>query len=289
MTSYLQRSRMLLTISLVATLVMNLVGPQIFAGSVPGFDAKEIKKLAKSFSKAVRGQESDNAINIVRQISIYGTEDAMEALYDMGYKEATIPSVYTVICEELSRIDGILEYLTERYDKIDSKSDFRERVYLSDILAFPTKKRGELNDEILKIGRRIAEIEEDGLPPGADPSIPDRLKQQRDKLKTQLDRLRGNQNDDFLMLLSTMLDDKSAFVQGAAVEALRTSQSAIGVEPLITLLQKLVKIQTQMLRAIGFKILVTRALVQLFGPPNVAIAKMMQANGYLDQALIETA
>ena len=86
----------------------------------------------------------------------------METLYDMGYKEATIPSVYTVICEELSRIDGILEYLTERYDKIDSKSDFRERVYLSDILAFPTKKRGELNDEILKIGRRIAEIEEDG-------------------------------------------------------------------------------------------------------------------------------
>ena len=71
MTSYLQRSRMLLIISLVATLVMNLVGPQIFGESVPGFDAKEIKKLAKSFSKAVRGQESDNAINIVRQISIY--------------------------------------------------------------------------------------------------------------------------------------------------------------------------------------------------------------------------
>ncbi|NRA75722.1 MAG: hypothetical protein HRU16_07235, partial [Planctomycetes bacterium] len=165
MTSHLQRSRVLLAISLVAIFGISLVGPQILAESTStGVDSKEIKKLAKSFTKAVRGQETENAIEIVRQIAIYGTEDALEALYDMGYKEATIPSVYTVICEELCRLDGILEYLTDRYDKIDSKSDFRERVYLSDILAFPTKKRGELNDEILKIGRRIVEIEEDGLP-----------------------------------------------------------------------------------------------------------------------------
>ncbi len=242
MTSHLQRSRILLAISLVAIFGVSLVGPQILAEpTAPGFDSKEIKKLAKSFSKAVRAQQSDNAINIVRQISVYGSEDAMETLYDMGYKEATIPSIYSVICEELSRMDGILEYLTERYDKIDNKSDFRERVYLSDILAFPTKKRGELNDEILRINRRLVEIEQDGLPPGADSSIPDRMKQQRDRLKTQLDRLRGDQNDDFLLLLSKMLEDKSAFVQGAAVEALRKSQSAIGVEPLITLLEKLVK------------------------------------------------
>ncbi|MGE4618177.1 MAG: hypothetical protein AAEJ04_00050, partial [Planctomycetota bacterium] len=89
--------------------------------------------------------------------------------------------------------------------------------------------------------RRLNEIEKDGLPPGADPSIPDRIKQQQDALKTQLDRLRGSENDEALVLLAKFLEDKSAFVQGAAVEALRKSQSGIGVEPLITLLEKLVK------------------------------------------------
>lgn len=235
------RFRILLTISLVTICLLNCATSQIHAETTPVFDSKEIKKLSKNFTKAVRGQESDNAINIVRQISAYGTEDALEALYDMGYKEGTIPAVYEVVCEELSLMDGILAYLETRYDKIDGKSDFRERVYITDILAFPTNKRGELNDEILKISRRLIEIEKNGLPPGADPSIPDRMEQQREALKQKLNKLRGSDNDEALKLLANFLGDKSAFVQGAAVEALRKSQSGLGVEPLIQLLEKLVK------------------------------------------------
>ena len=135
MTSQLQRLRVLLAVPLVAICFLCATSPQAIAEPVHAFDSKEIKKLSKSFTKAVRGQESDNAINLVRQISIYGTEDALDALYDLGYKEGTIPAVYDVICEELTRMDGILTYLEERYDKIDSKSDFRERVYITDILA----------------------------------------------------------------------------------------------------------------------------------------------------------
>ena len=232
------RIKIWLTIFLVTVCFLNCTTSQILAETTPGFDSKEIKKLSKDFTKAIRGQESENAINIVRQVSAYGTEDALEALYDMGYKEGTIPAVYEVICEELSLMDGILAYLETRYDKIDGKSDFRERVYITDILAFPTNKRGELNDEILKISRRLTEIEKNWLPPGADPSIPDRLEQQRDSLKQKLNKLRGSENDDALKLLAKFLDDKSAFVQGAAVEALRKSQSGLGVEPLIQLLEK---------------------------------------------------
>ena len=75
-------------------------------------DSKEIKKLVKEFKKAVRGEEHDNAIDIGRQIAAYGTEDAMEALYDLGYKEGRNPKVYASVCEELSRLDGIIEFIS---------------------------------------------------------------------------------------------------------------------------------------------------------------------------------
>ena len=236
----LRGSNRLLALFLVPALFgFLLVQTDLMGSAAP--DSKQIKKLVKEFKKAVQGQEHDNAIDIGRQIAAYGTEDAMEALYDLGYKEGRNPKVYSSVCEELSRLDGIIEFISERYDKIDSKSDFRERVYLADVLAFPTNKRGEINDEIMKLAKRLREIEEDGLPPGADPSIPDRMKQQQESLKKQLQRLRGSDNDEALTVMVEFLGDKSAFVQGAAVEAFRKSQSAIGVEPLISLLEKLVK------------------------------------------------
>ncbi|MDE0961244.1 MAG: hypothetical protein OSB09_10725 [Planctomycetota bacterium] len=209
------------------------------ASSAP--DSKAIKKLAKSFRKALLAENPDNAIDIVKQISAYGTEDSMETLYDLGFKDGRNPKVYSTICEELSRMDGCVAFISGRYDKLRSKSDFRERVYLTDILSFPTNKRGEINDQIMKLGKQLQEIEDDGLPPGADPSIPDRMKQQQEALKKQLQRLRGIDNDAALELMCSFLKDKSSFVQGAAVEGFRKSQSAIGVEPMILLLEKLVK------------------------------------------------
>ena len=131
-------------------------------------DSKEIKKLAKSFRKAVQGDNADNAIDIARQIAAYGTEDAVETLYDLGFKDGRNPTVYSTICEELSRMDGCVDFISERYTKLRSKSDFRERVYLTDILSFPTNKRGKINDEIMKLGKQLQDIENDGLPPGAD-------------------------------------------------------------------------------------------------------------------------
>ncbi|HIK81961.1 MAG TPA: hypothetical protein EYF93_03580, partial [Planctomycetes bacterium] len=123
-------------------------------------DSKEIKKLAKSFRRALQGENTDNAIDIVRQIAAYGTEDSVDTLYDLGFKDGRNPTVYSTICEELSRMDGCVDFITERYKKLRSKSDFRERVYLTDILSFPTNKRGKINDEIMKLGKRLQEIED---------------------------------------------------------------------------------------------------------------------------------
>ena len=36
-----------------------------------------------------------------------------------------------------SMMTGIVEHISTRYDKIDSKGDFRERVYMTDILPIP--------------------------------------------------------------------------------------------------------------------------------------------------------
>ena len=205
------------------------------------FDAKQIKKLKKEYGKAIQGQQNDAAIDVIRQITAYGTPDALETVYDLGYANGSVPAVYDVICEELSIMDGIVEHITERYDKIDSKGDFRERVYMTDILAYPTNKRGELNDKKVSLEKQLKRIEENGLRPGSDPAIPDRLKQQIEALGQQIDRLKGQQNDDALKLLVLFLDDKSPFVQGAAVESFRKSQSGVCVEPLINLLEKLLK------------------------------------------------
>ncbi|MEE2857522.1 MAG: hypothetical protein VX949_09045, partial [Planctomycetota bacterium] len=97
-------------------LVPAICGFLLVQTDVMGFaspDSKEIKKLVKDFKKAVRGEEHDNAIDIGRQIAAYGTEDAMEALYDLGYKEGRNPKVYSSVCEELSRLDGIIEFISE--------------------------------------------------------------------------------------------------------------------------------------------------------------------------------
>lgn len=212
-----------------------------FSVAAEAMDAKEIKKLKKSYGKAIQGQENDSAIDIIRQISAYGTSDALETVYDLGYANGSVPSVYDVICEELSMMTSIVEHITERYDKIDSKGDFRERVYMTDILAYPTNKRGELNDKKVSLQKQLKRLEESGPRPGSDPSIPDRMKAEIDRLQKQIDRLRGQQNDEALKLMILFLEDKSAFVQGAAVEAFRKSQSGVSVEPLIKLLEKLVK------------------------------------------------
>ncbi|MGB1070727.1 MAG: hypothetical protein ACPG1Z_03595 [Planctomycetota bacterium] len=211
------------------------------ASSNAALDAKQIKKLKKDYGKAIQGQQNDSAIDVIRQITAFGTPDALETVYDLGYQNGSVPAVYDVICEELSMMTGIVEHIATRYDKIDSKGDFRERVYMTDILAYPTNKRGELNDRKVSLEKQLKRVEENGLPPGSDPSIPDRLKQEIDALSKQIDRLKGQQNDEAIKLMVLFLDDKSPFVQGAAVEAFRKSQSAVCVEPLINLLEKLLK------------------------------------------------
>lgn len=222
-------------------LVFSIQPADLSASSSAALDAKQIKKLKKEYGKAIQGQQNDAAIDVIRQISAFGTADALEAVYDLGYANGSVPAVYDVICEELSIMTGIVEHITERYDKIDSKGDFRERVYMTDILAYPTNKRGQLNDRKVSLEKQLKRIEENGLRPGSDPSIPDRLKQEIDALSKQIDRLKGQQNEDAIKLLVLFLDDKSPFVQGAAVEAFRKSQSAVCVEPLINLLEKLLK------------------------------------------------
>ncbi len=159
----------------------------VFAVAMPVFaDRKQLKAFRKDFLKAIAADNESAAIELMGDIADLDTEDAFDTLYDLGLKYATTPKLYEEALDNLSQIDSALTYVSAKYDKIDNKSDFRERVYLVDITA--------------KIGSSEA-----------------------------------------VTGLGSYLEDKSSFVQGAAVEHLAKSESSEAIGPLIDLLKKLTK------------------------------------------------
>ncbi|HIN80344.1 MAG TPA: VWA domain-containing protein [Planctomycetes bacterium] len=98
-------------------------------------DSKEIRKLKKEFARAAAEQNEDQQISIIREIAGFGSEDALETVYELGRDHAKTPALYAATLDELASLDGILEYLQARYGKIKSKGDFRERVYIADVAA----------------------------------------------------------------------------------------------------------------------------------------------------------
>ena len=109
-------------------LIFGLVAP-VFA------DSKQIKKLKKSIAKAAAAENESEILGLMRELADIEDEDATEALYDVGLAHATTPKSYEEVLKLLGRKDGMLTFLTERYGKIKSKGDFRERVYIVDITA----------------------------------------------------------------------------------------------------------------------------------------------------------
>jgi hypothetical protein len=98
-------------------------------------DSKEIKKLKKEIARAAASEDEGAVKDLMREIADFEGEDALEALYDIGLEYAVTEETYDAALQLLGRRDAILTFLGERYDKIDSKGDFRERVYIADILA----------------------------------------------------------------------------------------------------------------------------------------------------------
>ncbi len=154
---------------------------------VPAFAAsKELKTLKKDIAKASAADDSDSVSTLLREMADLDEEDAYQYLYDAGYEHATTPKLYEEVLKLLAGKDGSLEFVKVRYDKIDGKGDFRERVYLVDITA-------------------------------------------------------GISGSEATTQLGMYLGDKSPFVQGAAVDYLSKSQQREAIQPLIDLLEKLVK------------------------------------------------
>ena len=95
---------------------LSILPTDLSASSSSALDAKQIKKLKKDYGKAIQGQQNDSAIDVIRQITAFGTPDALETVYDLGYQNGSVPAVYDVICEELSMMTGIVEHISTRYD-----------------------------------------------------------------------------------------------------------------------------------------------------------------------------
>ncbi len=98
-------------------------------------DKKELKQLKKDFAKALSEENEEAAISVFTRLGEIGDEDAREELYNLGFGYATTPTLYAAAVSTLSSFEGMLEFLDERYGKVDNKGDFRERVFLADITA----------------------------------------------------------------------------------------------------------------------------------------------------------
>ena len=108
----------------------------IFGLAAPVFaDSKQIKKLKKSIAKAAAAENESELLGLMRDLADFESEDATEALYDVGFDHASTPAAYEEVKKLLGRRDGVLPFLLERYGKIKSKGDFRERVYITDVTA----------------------------------------------------------------------------------------------------------------------------------------------------------
>lgn len=118
-----------------AILTTVMITVLLVLGSASQVMADDIKDLKKDFAKAMNAQDESTAIDILGRIADVGGEDALEELYDIGFQHATTPELYKAALSNLGRMDGILEFVKERYDKVDSRGDFRERVYIADITA----------------------------------------------------------------------------------------------------------------------------------------------------------
>ncbi|MFN0060269.1 MAG: hypothetical protein ACKVX7_17560 [Planctomycetota bacterium] len=103
-----------------------------FATSADAADVKALKKQAKK--QIVAGEFAD-AISTVKEIGAAGGEDAIDALFDLGtIEQGLTEKLYEAVAVEMVRQSGVVPNLLERYNKVKSKPDFRDRVFITDIM-----------------------------------------------------------------------------------------------------------------------------------------------------------
>lgn len=152
--------------------------------------AGDTKKLLKDFRKAIAKDEIDGAISVLDEIIAVGGEDALDALYTLGFGELSAsPRVYDAVLAGFSKVDGAMAFLSGVYSKEKKKGDFRRRVFLGDAMVACLGSEGEA----ARAG------------------------------------------------LIVMLEDKAVHVQSNAVKGLQKSLHREAVEPLIKLLEDLLK------------------------------------------------
>lgn len=97
--------------------------------------AADIRKLKKEIGRACMAGEWDAAIPLVNEISAVGGEDAVEALYDVALRFGHTKKLYDAIVKELVRHEAeTMKHLDDRYDRVDNKGDFQERVFIAEVL-----------------------------------------------------------------------------------------------------------------------------------------------------------
>ncbi len=106
-------------------LVSILVGTPLYA-------ADSVSKLKKKAGRLVQAGEVDQAISVVREIGASGDEDAIDALFAIG-RVSPSEKFYDVVVEEMLRQDGVLTYMTEKFDKARKK--FMDRVYAANVVS----------------------------------------------------------------------------------------------------------------------------------------------------------
>lgn len=106
--------------------------------------ADSAKELTRDFKKAIQAQDETRALSLIDSMVALPAEEAFEALFDIGFSESSgSPAVFEKLIGAFARVDGAAGMARARYDKAKDKPDFRERVFLADILARCAETQGE--------------------------------------------------------------------------------------------------------------------------------------------------
>lgn len=107
----------------------------LLLGTAVPAEAGDAKKLIKQFKKAVASDNESEALSLVSQIAGLGGEDALEGLYDIGFSNFSAKqAIYDAILQGFVQVEGAIPFVEEKYGKVRSKSDYREKVFQADVL-----------------------------------------------------------------------------------------------------------------------------------------------------------
>ncbi len=96
-------------------------------------EAGEASKLKRKIGQAVAADEMAQAKVMVTDLSRLDDDDVIETLYEITRDYGIYEDFFNHAADTLLKKDGAFAYIDERYDDIEKKRDFQERVFIASL------------------------------------------------------------------------------------------------------------------------------------------------------------